>query len=46
MTFEDPIDRTKRGNRLDAMTRAKVDDLATRFHRPRGVVLSYIMDGA
>jgi hypothetical protein len=29
--------------RLDAMTRAKVDDLATRFHQPRAAVLSYIM---
>jgi len=29
--------------RLDAMTRAKVDDLATRFHQPRAAVLSHIM---
>jgi hypothetical protein len=29
--------------RLDAMTRAKVDDLATHFHQPRAAVLSYIM---
>jgi predicted transcriptional regulator len=29
--------------RLDQMTRAKVDDLATRFHRPRAAVLCHIM---
>lgn len=29
--------------RLDAMTRAKVDDLATHFHQPRAAVLSHIM---
>jgi predicted transcriptional regulator len=29
--------------RLDAMTRQKVDDLATRFHQPRAAVLRYIM---
>jgi hypothetical protein len=30
--------------RLDAMTRAKVDDLATHFHQPRAAVLSYIRE--
>ena len=30
--------------RLDAMTRAKVDDLATHFHQPRAAVRSYIME--
>lgn len=30
--------------RLDARTRAKVDDLAKRFHQPRAAVLSYIME--
>jgi predicted transcriptional regulator len=29
--------------RLDAATRQKVDDLATRFHQPRAAVLGYIM---
>jgi hypothetical protein len=29
--------------RLDETTRAKVDGLATRFHRPRAAVLSHIM---
>jgi hypothetical protein len=29
--------------RLDATTRAKVDDLARHFHQPRGAVLSHIM---
>jgi hypothetical protein len=29
--------------RLDAMTRAKVDELATRFHQPRASVLHHIM---
>jgi hypothetical protein len=29
--------------RLDAMTRAKVDDLATHFHQPRAAVLCHIM---
>jgi hypothetical protein len=29
--------------RLDATTRAKVDDLATRFHQPHAAVLSYIL---
>jgi len=29
--------------RLDATTRQKVDDLATRFHQPRATVLSFIM---
>jgi hypothetical protein len=32
--------------RLDARTRAKVDDLANRFHQPRAAVLSYIMEWA
>jgi hypothetical protein len=30
--------------RLDATTREKVDELATRFHQPRVAVLSYIME--
>jgi hypothetical protein len=30
------------GARLDAITRAKVDDLATRFHQSRTAVLSGI----
>jgi hypothetical protein len=29
--------------RLDTMTRAKVDDLAKRFRKPRAAVLSYIL---
>jgi hypothetical protein len=29
--------------RLDSMTRDKVDDFATRFHRPRAAVLCHIM---
>jgi hypothetical protein len=29
--------------RLDATTRAKVDELATRFHQPRAAVLCHIM---
>lgn len=29
--------------RLDTLTRAKVDDLATRFYQPRAAVLSFIM---
>jgi hypothetical protein len=29
--------------RLDAATRQKVDDLATRFHRPRAAVICHIM---
>jgi hypothetical protein len=29
--------------RLDAVTRAKVDDLAQRFHQPRAAVLCHIM---
>jgi hypothetical protein len=29
--------------RLDAMTRAKVDDLAARFHQTRAAVLRHIM---
>jgi hypothetical protein len=29
---------------LDTLTRAKVDDLATRFHRPRAAVLCQIME--
>jgi hypothetical protein len=29
--------------RLDATTRAKVDDLATQFHRPRAAVVCHIM---
>jgi hypothetical protein len=29
--------------RLDATTRAKVDDLATRFHQRRAAVLCHIM---
>jgi predicted transcriptional regulator len=29
--------------RLDAVTRRKVDDLATRFHQPRAAVLCHIM---
>jgi hypothetical protein len=29
--------------RLDAMTREKVDSLATRFHQPRAAILCYIM---
>jgi hypothetical protein len=33
----------RRDARLDATTRAKVDDLATRFHQPRAAVLSQIM---
>jgi hypothetical protein len=32
--------------RLDATTRAKVDDLAKRFHQPRAAVLSSIMEWA
>jgi hypothetical protein len=30
--------------RLDAMTRAKVDDLARHFHQPRAAVLCHIME--
>jgi hypothetical protein len=29
--------------RLDATTRATVDDLAQRFHQPRAAVVCYIM---
>ena len=29
--------------RLDAMTREKVDSLATRFHQPQAAILCYIM---
>jgi predicted transcriptional regulator len=29
--------------RLDAMTRAKVDQLATRFHQPRAAMLQHSM---
>lgn len=29
--------------RLDSATRAKVDDLATRFHQPRAAVVCYVM---
>jgi N-acyl-L-homoserine lactone synthetase len=32
--------------RLDAMTRQKVEDLATRFHQPRAAVLCCIMHWA
>jgi hypothetical protein len=28
--------------RLDAVTRQKVDDLATRFHQPRAAVLCHM----
>lgn len=37
-------DRIRMDARLDAMTRAKVDDLAKRLHQPRAAVLSYIME--
>jgi hypothetical protein len=43
-----PVTRTslRMDARLDATTRAKVDDLAKRFHQPRAAVLSSIMEWA
>jgi hypothetical protein len=35
--------RVRMDARLDAVTRRKVDDLATRFHQPRAAVLCHIM---
>ena len=35
--------RIRMDARLDAATRQKVDELATRFHQPRATVLGYIM---
>jgi predicted transcriptional regulator len=40
---DQPRDSIRMDARLDAMTRAKVDALATRFHRPRAAVLIQIM---
>jgi hypothetical protein len=39
----EPRDSIRLDARLDAMTRAKVDDLAQRFHQPRAAVLCHIM---
>jgi hypothetical protein len=39
----EPRSSLRMGARLDATTREKVDDLATRFHQPRAAVLSHIM---
>jgi hypothetical protein len=39
-----PHDRIRLDARLDATTRAKIDDLAKHFHQPRASVLSYIME--
>lgn len=39
----EPCARIRMDARLDAATRAKVDDLAKHFHRPRAAVLCHIM---
>jgi hypothetical protein len=39
----EPHTRIRMDARLDAMTRAKVEDLAARFHRTRAAVLCHIM---
>jgi hypothetical protein len=40
---DEPRSSSRMDARLDAVTRAKVDDLAQRFHQPRAAVVCHIM---